>query len=67
MEESKITTKGKAKKSIAKKKADTLNVISTNGLNLILDNSLSKYANDKFFIEHAKKVDQKFAPNKSQS
>jgi hypothetical protein len=72
MEENKIAVKGKAKKRIARKtgavttpeQADELNVISTYGLNLTLDNSLKKYANDPFFVEHARKVDEKFAPKK---
>jgi hypothetical protein len=34
-----------------------------NGLNLTIDKSLSRFANDEFFIEHAKMVDKKFASN----
>jgi hypothetical protein len=72
MEENKIAVKGKANKDIVKKraslttpeKADALNIISTNGLNLFLDNSLSKYANDKFIIEQTEIANRKFAQNK---
>jgi hypothetical protein len=73
MEESKTALKGRAKKVTVHKKdeatvpekADVANVISMNGLNLTLDNSLKKYANDPFFIEHARKVDERFAQKKS--
>ena len=73
MEESKVAVKGKVKKvSVHKKeemkaseKVDAVTVISINGVHLTLDNSLKKYANDPFFIEHARKVDEKFAQNKS--
>ena len=72
MEENKIAIKGKAKKNIPRKngigttpeQVDELNVISTHGLNLTLDNSLKKYADDPFFVEHARKVDEKFALKK---
>jgi hypothetical protein len=69
MDQSKIAVKSKAirgisnkkKNLVATEKPDAAKVISTNGLNLTLDNSLKKYANDPFFIEHARRVDQKFA------
>lgn len=35
------------------------------GLNLILDNSSIKYANDAFFVNNAKKIDEKFIQTKS--
>ncbi|MDB5088168.1 MAG: hypothetical protein JWR09_2162 [Mucilaginibacter sp.] len=72
MEQSKIATKGKRTKVNVDKtvglkdseKVDKLGDIDNYGLNLILDNSLNKYANDPFFIEHAKQVNKKFI-NKS--
>ena len=73
MEESKVAVKGKVKKvsihkkeeTIASEKVDAVNVISINGLNLTLDNSLKKYANDPFFIEQTEKANRKFAQKKS--
>ena len=56
MEQGKIALKSKAGKAHAKKKANALNTIKINGVKLILDDSLSKYANDPFFIEHTRKV-----------
>jgi hypothetical protein len=75
MDESKVAVEGKTKKVAIRKNGETIipgkedveTVISINGVNLTLDNSLKKYANDPFFIEHARKVDERFAQNKSKS
>lgn len=64
MDQSKTAVKSKANKGISKK-PEAVKVISTNGLNLTLDNSLKKYANDPFFIEQAEIANRKFAQNKS--
>ena len=74
MEQSKIAVKGKRTKINVDKtvglkdseKVDKLSDRDNYGLNLTLDNSLKKYANDPFFIEHAKQVNKKFV-NKSNS
>lgn len=72
MEESKVAVKDKTKKvairkngeKIVSEKEDAVTVISINGLNLTLDNSLKKYANDPFFIEQTEKANRKFAQKK---
>ena len=58
----------KANKSAVDAKPNVaLNVVESNGLHLTLDNSLKKFANDEFFINHAKAVNQKLKNGKSQS
>lgn len=70
MEQSKIATKGKRTKvnidkTVSLKESEKVDKLIDNyGLNLTLDNSLNNYANDPFFIEHAKQVNKKFI-NKS--
>jgi hypothetical protein len=64
MDQSKMAVKSKANKSVSKK-PKAVKVISCNGLNLTVDNSLKKYANDPFFVEHARIADRKFARKKS--
>ena len=66
MEQSKTAVKSKTNKRIGNKtvKAEKPTVIEAYGLVLTLDDSLSKYANDPFFIEHARKVDERFAKKK---
>jgi hypothetical protein len=54
-------SQGDAKPKVA------LNVVESNGLHLTLDNSLKKFANDEFFINHAKAANQKLKNGKSQS
>jgi hypothetical protein len=63
MENVKVVTKGRAAKGNISKKTD--NTLNNFGLNLTIDESLSRYANDPFFIEHAKWVDGKSEKNKS--
>jgi|GEM_PF-5957852 len=73
MDTSKIAVKSKANKSTSKKeknlvvpeKPEAVKVISSNGLNLTVDNSLKKYANDPFFVEQAEIANRKFASSKS--
>lgn len=67
MEQGKAAVKSKTNKKIANKagKAEKPTVIEAYGLVLTLDNSIKKYANDPFFIEHARKVDEHFAKKKS--
>jgi hypothetical protein len=40
-------------------------IVTDFGLTLILDNSLKKYANEKFILEHAERAERKFAKNKT--
>jgi hypothetical protein len=73
MEQSKTAIKGRATKKPLQKKASpintqkekTLDVISTNGLNLTLDKSLSKYAKDPFILEQVEIANRKFSQHKS--
>ena len=62
MEQSKTIGKSKIVKSTIHKKVQLAASEELDAdLNLVIDNSLSKYANEAFIVEHAKKVDKKFA------
>ena len=70
MERNRIATK--SKNTLNKKKNLSSPVVSgtisvTEDFKLTLDNSLSKFANEDFFVEHAKKVDRKFAKDEPNS
>ena len=42
--------------------------VNTNSdITLTIDNSLSRYANEKFIVEHTKNVDKKFAAKKQKA
>jgi hypothetical protein len=63
MELNKIAGKPKANKatSVKKRKASASKGVNEYGINLTLDNSLSKYANESFIVEHNARVSKKFA------
>jgi len=68
MEQGKVALKSRPGKSTAQKleyppsarNQQGSNGITADGFNLILDNSLVKYAKDPFFADHAKNIDEKF-------
>jgi hypothetical protein len=65
MAKDKKIIKSKTSDIIAEENTDAENIISINGINLTLDNSLKKYANDPFFLEQAEIVNRKFLNHKA--
>jgi hypothetical protein len=72
MEQVKTAERGKINKPIGNKvepiaalNTDVATAMDKYGLKLTLDNSLKKFANDPFIIEHNNKVNKKFAKHKS--
>ena len=62
MQATKVNGNIKARKSSRDKKGALASPAQESlSINLNLDNSLRQFANDKFVVAHAKKVDEKFA------
>jgi len=69
MEQSKIAVKSKARKTVVTKAnpmTEGTTIIDEYGLKLTLDNSLKRFANDPFIIEHNQRAEKKLSKNRQQ-
>jgi hypothetical protein len=70
MEQSKIAVKSKVNKTVVTKAkpvsvmTEGTTIIDEYGLKLTLDNSLKRFANDPFIIEHNQRAEKKLSKNR---